>query len=64
MNKKCDYCEKPLTKENTPDGVNGYSILEEIKEAPGATREKEACRSCYLDYYKKEYPKAKTPKLS
>ena len=60
----CEVCKKPLTKKNTADGVSGYEIREVLKEAPTKTHAKEACRSCYLAFYKKKYPEAKPPKLS
>ena len=52
--RKCNHCEKPITKELSADGLNGFQIMTEIKEAPGHTKKEEACKTCYVKFYKAE----------
>lgn len=51
---KCDKCNKSFTKDNSPDGVNGYGIQEIIKEAPNQTKALELCKDCYVKAYKEK----------
>jgi len=46
----CDRCKKPLTAENSADGVNGFEIRYAVPEAPEKTKAEEACNDCYADF--------------
>lgn len=61
---KCDVCGTIYNKENSPDGLNGYEIREQVVEDKRTTSvAKGACKKCYLKAFKRRYPDAEAPKL-
>lgn len=66
--RNCKVCKKPITKDLSADGLNGFAIREAAKdqaggEIAGRTVELEACKNCYLEHFKEKYPKEEAPKL-